>query len=285
MGAVNEPKADRAAAWDRKARHLISTGGRPHFAPDADMLAIYRRRVSGVRRGGRALVLGATPELADIALDAGFRVIRIDRSAAMFAEAARRRQAVARANEVEIVADWLVMDMIACDEIDLVLGDAALNNVPSEQMDVLLDEIARVTRPGASVLLRQIVLPDHDIPEYEFGAALAARREGRISLHDLDRVLRFYSFRSAALEPLRHRLDARCVFQVVCAKHAAGELDDDEFAFMSDRRSEISHTIYTMSQQARLLGRLGVCEIDRLPPSCFFHELMAIFAVRMRLDE
>jgi SAM-dependent methyltransferase len=263
----------------------MATGGHPHFAPDADMLAIYRRRVAGVRRGATALVLGATPELADVALEAGFRVIRIDRSAAMFAEAARRRQAGDRGNEVEIIADWLGMDMIGRGEIDLVLGDAALNNVAHERMDALLDEVARVTRPGGSVLLRQIVLPDHDIPEYEFAAALAARREGRISLHDLDRVLRFYSLRSAPLEPSRHRLDARRVFQALCAKHAAGELADDEFAFLSDRRSEISHTVYTMSQQARLLARLGDCEIDRLPPSCFFHELMAIFAVRVRSDE
>lgn len=271
--------------WERKARHIMVTGQVPHFAPDADMLDIMRHHlqehVEEKGAGGMALVLGATPELADLALEAGLRVVCVDRNAAMFAAAAQRRRCRDAERETLVVADWLDMSMLGAGSIEVVLGDAALNNLPHEQMDAMLMELARVTSPGGRLLLRQLMLPDTEVPQYGFERARAALRAGQIGLHDFDRALRFCAFNAQALDPQRHELDARRVFAIVRDMYAAGELSAEEFNFLMGRQSEIRHTVYRVSEQLLLLGRLGTCEIARLPPTCFFRDLMAIFVVRV----
>jgi hypothetical protein len=178
-----------------------------------------------------------------------------------------------------VVADWLYMPMLETGSIDVVLGDAALNNLPHERMDGMLAELARVTRSGSLLLLRQLVLPDVEAPQYGFEQACAALRAGRIDGHDFDRALRFYAFNPQVLDPLRHELDARRVFEIVQEKYAAGALSEKEHEFLMGRYSEVRHTIYPASEQRRLFERLGACEIECLPEDCFFRELMAIFVV------
>jgi hypothetical protein len=204
MSSVHEDPSGQAGEWGRKAQLILATGEAPHFAPDADMLALQQRRVvahiAAGNSGRTALVLGATPELADLALREGLRVISADSSAGMFEAAARRRELSNPARETRIVGDWLAMNTVADGSIDIVLGDASLNNLPHRQMPAMLDEIARVTHVGSLVSLRQIVLPDAAVPEYEFAHALADLRAGSISLHDFDRIVRFYSFLSVAFD-------------------------------------------------------------------------------------
>ena len=286
MSLLHEIPETQAGEWNRKARCIIATGEQPHFAPDADILAIMRRQVAAHAAASgpdsTALILGATPELADLALLEGLRVISVDCSAAMFEAAARRRQVTDPRRETAIVANWLDMSAIVGGEIDIVLGDAALNNVPHEQMAAMLDEIARVTHPGSLISLRQIALPDGHVPEYEFPNALAALRAGRISKHDFDRALRFYSFVSLALDPAHHSLDARRVFELIREKRATAELSADEFDFLMSRCSGVRHTVYGLSEQVRLLERLGTCKVEMLPESCFYRGLMAVFAVQVQ---
>jgi len=272
--------------WERKARLGSASSEAPHFAPDADMLAIQRRRITAylgtIDHKPKALILGATPELADLALQEGLEVVCVDSSAAMFEAAAKRRQLSDRTREKSIAADWLDMNMIAQGEIDIVLGDASLNNIAHEEMGGMLDELTRVTHSGSLILLRQIVFPDQKVPEYDLPNVLAAMRSGKISKHDFDRVLRFYCFAPVALDPARHMLDAKRVFEIIRQLCKADEITIAEFEFLMSRYSEVAHTIYPYSEQIRVLERLGTCDVEMLPTTCFFRKLMAIFAVRVR---
>lgn len=286
MNTAHRPPEDMDGEWERKGRCVIASGRRPHFSPDADMLAIQRRRIAGHiathGQNSNALVLGATPELMDLAIQAGLRVTSVDCSPTMLEAAAGRRETTDPAREAHILGNWLDMNMIGDGTIDIVLGDASLNNLRHRQMPVVLDEIARVTHKESMVSLRQIVLPDEDAPEYGFQPALAALRAGKISLHEFDRVLRFYSFNARALDPEQHRLDARRVFAAIREKHTAGELSAREYDFLIGRNSEVAHTVYPLSEQTRLLERLGSCVVEQLPETCFFRRLMAHFTVRVR---
>ena len=178
MNRLHEVPPGQAGEWERKAQRILATGELPHFAPDADMLALQRRRVtahiSTWGSNGTALILGATPELADLALGEGLRVVSVDRSAGMLAAAARRRGLSDPARETWIVGDWLDMGAIARGSMDVVLGDASLNNVPHRQIPALLDEIARITRTGSLISLRQIVLPDAAVDTFAFSAGQAS---------------------------------------------------------------------------------------------------------------
>ncbi len=251
--------------WARHARAVIASGRRPHFAPSEDILAIMRERVRAfvARRdaGCLAVILGATPELADMALTAGCRVLRIDSNPVMFEAAAGRQTVADRRNETSAIGDWLHLDMIADGAADMVLGDSSLNNVPHAEMAQVLRELARITHPGSLLCLRQIVLPDEAVAAWEFPAALAALRGGKITRDEFHRMLRFYSFAADAYDADSRVLDARLVFAEIRRRHEAGALTDAEHEFLVSRYSEIRHTVYACGEQRRLLEALGACEV------------------------
>ncbi len=271
--------------WTRIAQNIIATGKRPHFAPEEEILAVMRERVfDHVARHGagcRAVILGATPELADIALKAGCVVVRIDCNPAMFESAAGRQTVKERNGETVVIGDWLDMCAVDDGEADLVLGDSSLNNVPHEDMGRLLAELARITHPGSTIALRQIVLPDSPVAAYEFLAAVAAFRCGEISDTEFHRSLRFYSFVTTAYDPANHLLDARLVFAEIRRKHEAGQLTDGEFEFLIGRYSEVRHTVYRLAEQRRLLESLGNCELASPAIESSARFLFQVFAIRV----
>lgn len=271
--------------WARHARAVIASGRRPHFAPSEEILAIMRERVEAfvARRGAGclALILGATPELADLALTAGCRVLRIDCNPAMFEAAAGRQTVADRRNETAVIGDWLHLDMIADGAADIVLGDSSLNNVPHAEMAQLLRELARITRPGSLLCLRQIVLPDRPVAAYEFPAALAAFRDARITRDEFYRMLRFYSFAAEAYDADSRVLDARLVFAAIRRRHEAGALTAAEHEFLVGRYGEIRHTVYPCAEQRRLLEALGACELVSPMFAGGSCDLFKVFVIRV----
>jgi ubiquinone/menaquinone biosynthesis C-methylase UbiE len=271
--------------WSQIARSLIGTGRRPHFAPEEEILAVLRERVDRyvAEHGANccAVILGATPELADMALTAGCRVVRIDCNPAMFEAAAGRQAVQDRSRETVLIGDWLDMHAIGDNGADLVLGDSSLNNVPHADMGRLLAELARITCAGGMIALRQIVLPDAPVAAYEFAAAVAAYRKGKITETEFHRMLRFYSFTADAYDPVDHLLDAQRVFAEVRRGHEAQLLSDGEFDFLMSRYSEVRHTVYRYTEQRRLLATLGALETASPAIESSARFLFQVFAIHI----
>ena len=272
--------------WTQIARRIIATGKRPHFAPEEEILTVLRehvfKHVARHGKGCRAVILGATPELADMTLNAGCRVTRIDCNPVMFESAARRRTVTDLGAETVLIDDWLHMQAIGDGEADLVLGDSSLNNVPHEDMNRLLAELSRITHPGSMIALRQIVLPDAPVAAYEFPEAVAAFHGGRITDTEFHRMLRFYSFIDDAYDPEQHLLDARKVFAGIRRRHEEGLLSDGEFEFLMSRYSEVRHTVYRLAEQRRLLETLGQCEQASPAIESSARYLFQVFAIHVR---
>jgi SAM-dependent methyltransferase len=123
---------------------------RPPLRPDADVVAAVARAFSAHR--GDTLLLGVTPELADVAPD----VTAVDRSESMIASVwpgdTPRRRAVK--------ADWLALPFEPA-RFDAAVGDGSLNAVESPHGHAtLLGEVARVLRPGGRAVIRVFRRPD-----------------------------------------------------------------------------------------------------------------------------
>ena len=128
------------AAWERLG---------PPLRPHAEACAAYRRLLGGC--AGPVLLLGVTPELADIAP----RVVAVDRAYPLIAgvwpgNTSRRRA---------VNGNWLTLPF-ANGYFAAVVGDGALNSVdrPAGQRRVY-DEAARVLRPGGRAVFRVYAAP------------------------------------------------------------------------------------------------------------------------------
>ncbi len=269
--------------WTRQAMKILQSKARPHFAPDQEVLAIHRQLLTTAKqeteRRLRVLILGATPELADLCLELDCHAVRVDDNALMFEAAALRRQLADPARETIIKGNWLDLWEIADNQIDFVLGDSSLNNVPHAQMGQMLKELKRVTHAGSRIALRQIIRPADHVPEYEFKAARDAFRRNELSPQEFYFITRFYSFQAEAYDPVARTLDATQVFAALQGMFAEGELTADEFAFLHGRAGCIVHTIYTRQEQQELLTELGACRAIAPKSACYFRDLANIFVV------
>ena len=130
--------------WARIARHWALLG--PPLRPSPEDVAIAATSAKNARR---LLVLGATPELAGLAVP---ERIAIDRSRAMI-------DVILPRGVPGIVGDWRALPL-ASRSIDLVCGDGALACVPyPDGYRAVAAELARVLAPGGRAVLRLFASP------------------------------------------------------------------------------------------------------------------------------
>jgi SAM-dependent methyltransferase len=127
---------------------------RPPLRPDQDVVAAFRQTLGG--RVGKILLLGVTPELADIAPD----VTAVDRSQPMIDHIWPGDTVHRRARR----GDWLSLEF-ADGTFDAAIGDGVLNfpRYP-DGTRALLTEIRRVLRPGGRFVCRLFAAPDEAEP-------------------------------------------------------------------------------------------------------------------------
>jgi SAM-dependent methyltransferase len=278
--------------WTTIARQLEAGSLSPRFAPSPDELAVHRAAhlaCSGSRRSSpeRALVLGATPELAALALSLDLSVLRVDNCPGMFA-AARPRETWGAGQPIEDVhADWRDLRAIPDASVDLVLGDAALNNVAHADLDTVLAQLQRVLRPEGVLSLKEIVYPetwqlppgeDAEVPDLAW--ALARHRAAALTQVEFRTLLRFWCFLRDAYDAPSRLLDGARVHEAVLREQSRGTFTEDEAAHLIATASPLKHTIHARSElQARLQQRFGRCTVRHAGPELHRRNLFQIFLV------
>lgn len=145
--------------WARLQRRWARL--QPPLRPNDEVVAAVESALGAAARGA-VLLLGVTPELADL----GARLVACDNDATMIAANwpgdDERRQALR--------ADWLHLPL-ADRTVDGVIGDGSLSTLDyPRQYTALFDGLARVLVPGGRVVLRLYRRPD----EAESVAAVCA---------------------------------------------------------------------------------------------------------------
>jgi SAM-dependent methyltransferase len=116
-----------------------------------EVVAAYRSAAAPPART-RALLLGATPQLSDIAGD----VTAVEASAAVIAT----RWPGDTAHRRAIEGDWRAMQFAKA-TFDLCVGDIALNVLPSlDDAASVLDRIAGFLAPGGRIAIRAVLRPE-----------------------------------------------------------------------------------------------------------------------------
>lgn len=121
---------------------------------------LFKRAISGKSQPA-AMILGATPELRDLALSHGCHTIAVDVSAKVMKDMTLAMEHQDDPDEEQIIGDWL-KNPIEDNKVDVVIGDGIGNNVPYADYPQLFSEINRVLKPGGYLILREMFNdPDH----------------------------------------------------------------------------------------------------------------------------
>jgi SAM-dependent methyltransferase len=137
-----------SSLWNESHRRWSRLG--PPLRPHKDAVAAVRRAIAG--QAARVLLLGVTPELADL----GVETIAVDRNPGMIAniwpgDTARRRAQL---------GDWLSLDL-PDEHFTAAIGDGTLNNLlHPDGHSALYASVARVLRPGGIFASRVALTPD-----------------------------------------------------------------------------------------------------------------------------
>lgn len=139
---MNDIFEDRARHW-----HLFG----PPARPSAREARIFQELAEALEpRPRRALVLGCTPELRDVAHGVGIALCCVDRSAGMFGALAALKQE--DGPEEFVAGDWRALPDFG--EADLVLADGSFNMLDAEGRRRLAAALAARLPPGARMLCR-----------------------------------------------------------------------------------------------------------------------------------
>jgi SAM-dependent methyltransferase len=141
----------------RQGYHRVWSLLTPPLQPHANVITAYREAFAG--RSGRMLLLGVTPQLADIAPD----LVAVDRNAPMIANIwpgdTERRKAV--------LGEWRRLGFPDASFANCV-GDLSLvsQSFPNEA-EVCIGEVARVLAPGGRFACRVLLPPERTESEAE----------------------------------------------------------------------------------------------------------------------
>jgi len=114
------------------------------------------------RRLPRVLVLGATPELRDLAIKLDVETLAVDVSQDMLDKMTEIMKYKNSPKNLFRLADWLALDKtLAHGSFDAVLADASLNNIAPERYDKMLKILSRLLKSGGHFITRHYVyLPE-----------------------------------------------------------------------------------------------------------------------------
>lgn len=183
----------------------------------------------GNKKNAEVLILGATPELRDLALELGAQVYALDISEAMLNQASEIMKYRDHVDEKRLIGNWLEI-ALENSSVDLVVGDGVTNNIPVGKINDLFTEIKRVLKPGGYVLLRDLV----NTQERSFcSVEEIAARSRKEKWHKFDFFYEFYCYTAESYNVKNQSISMDALDHVLQEKiYGRGLLDKDKEDFL-----------------------------------------------------
>ena len=245
--------------WDRKPLAESRAKREASSAPRPSDMKIYRKFFRQARRdrgSARVLVLGATPELRDLALDHGDETVAADMSWNVFQAMHSAMKHSHDAKNKVLLANWLELDkLLPADSFDIVLADVSINNLTIKDHSKLLRVIRRLLKSGGSFITRNSVISEdfrrHDLNFFQ----------KMYDRHDLDWLIFFMAFVYQKESKLQsHSFAVRESIQPLRTKITGGKISfrkDDLWKVenVTLHGRAVVHTVLPVKRFEHLLGR------------------------------
>lgn len=170
--------------------------GRWSTGPNEDELAVYERFLKKAVKGidnPRVLVLGATTELRDMAIELGCECLAVDLSPRLITLFHDHMKHKDSDKNHYMKYDWFkMMDLLLPESFDVVLADCSLNNVPAEDNELLLKITSDFLKEGGYSIQRNFMF-NPDKKKRELKDFITEYNEGRNTPVGLYLEMVFYS--------------------------------------------------------------------------------------------
>ena len=123
---------------------------------------IYRKFIGGLNEGSKLLILGATPELRDLASELNIKPILVDISLNSLSGMLRFAKSADPRNEIWVKSDWAEAPLEE-NHFDAVVGDLSLRHIELERQELLFEKLLKLLKKGGALVVRHHVAN----PNYE----------------------------------------------------------------------------------------------------------------------
>jgi hypothetical protein len=154
----------------------------PSVRPSPSEILIYSKMISTAREtDSNCLILGATPELRDMACNLNLNVTVLDTNKYMIN---KMTGLMTRQNPTEnvIVGNWVDYDFVE-QQFDFILGDHVINMLPLNQYASFVDKLYSLLKKDGNIVTRIITVPQNSLCTND--EAIQMYDHGTIKYNDL----------------------------------------------------------------------------------------------------
>jgi len=233
----------------------------PPFAPSKNEVGLYRKYVLFVKNDPnlpkRALILGATPELRDIAIENGLESVAVDVSKQMMEKFSALMEKSGNILDKRIISDWLNIDFPE-NYFGIIMGDASFNNLATKEDNESLAYICcRVLNKGGFLILRQVVYQSDYRGYMDIQKLANDFHNGKISWADFFMEMRFNIFKDKIYDAKLCQYDAGKAFDLIKTLADIGQLTADEYTRIDTFRNNLKNSVYLDMDMVTMLESNG----------------------------
>lgn len=220
----------------------------PPFAPSQKEQEFYKKYCEQVAKSDnlpkRALILGATPELRDIAVNAGLESFAVDISEEMMEKFSALMERQDDVLDKKIIKNWLEIDFPS-EYFGVIMGDASLNNLATtEDNEKIVEICGNILARNGYFVMRQVFYTEDYKGYTDPAAAISDYRANKISWEDFFMELRVNSFKDEAYSSKNFQYDAGKVFDLIEGIYRDGLITESEYERINTFRNNLINSFY-----------------------------------------
>ncbi len=256
----------------------------PPFAPSENEQEFYKKYLKSVSEDKElpksALILGATPEVRDAAIELGAESTAVDISREMMDKFSSLMEYNGHSLDKQIVNNWLEMDFPES-YFGIVIGDASFNNLTSKKHNLQLLEIcSRIIAKQGFLILRQVIYPKENKGYNDVLKLVKDFRNKKIGWRDFYIELRFNIFRDKVYDEETFQYDGKKNYELIEELYNKNIINEKEQALVNRFRNDVTNTFYPEEEFIKMIEEQGFKQLEDFhdkPYKFFDYLFMMVF--------
>lgn len=265
---------EKVQPWDFSDKRVYDSRSkrRPPTAPILEEQEVYKKYAGFASKSKikKALILGVTPELRDIAIENNLESYAVDLSrnvADLYSSLMKNKN---HPNDKVIIQNWLDMDF-PDSSFGIVMADASFCNLPNiKSNEFLMKKLNKLLCSGGYVVLRNIFYPTQkQMPLKEL---VRLFRDKKIDPADFFMTLRVVSYIKKVFDPKTCQYNAKKNFEIIEEDYKKGIFNKEEFDFIMGYKNNIINTFIPEKKFIKIFTDNGFKLVERYEGSSFLFQ-------------